>query len=462
LSGPAATLPVGTRLRVVDQPYQVTAEGDTMVQVEGIDDPSIGGFMVATDLAPRDSSAPIVRALEPGGPFSPNGDGQVDSTTISGRFTEAVAWTLRVRNAADDILFEKTGSGATFSVAWDGLVGGAPVPDGTYTVSVSGVDSWDNAPATTSRSLKVDTEAPTLEALSPGADTAQWFSPNGDGVRDTVTVTATNAETGTLLARVLDADGALVKKWSVPNASAAEALTWTGKNTAGDYVADGVYTIRVAPQDVAGNVGEGVDRTVKVVAALRTVATTRTIFFPQDSDALAKSTTLSFTLARPMTVTWTIRNAAGETVNTHLTDAALPAGTQAWKFTGLTTDGAMLPRGQYTSHVTATDGTLSAAQAVAFDLNAFRLKLSDTTPGRGQSITINVASAETLAKRPTLFVYQPGVARWAVLLTKTGTYTYKATIRMKSSGKAGTLSLKVKGYDTKGGSQSTTVTYKIH
>ena len=59
-------------------------------------------------------------------------------------------------------------------------------------------------------------------------------------------------------------------------------------------------------------------------------------------------------------------------------------------------------------------------------------------------------------------IYQPGVARWAVLLTKTGTYTYKATIRMKSSGKAGTLSLKVKGLDTGGGSQSTTVTYRIH
>ena len=462
LSGPAATLPVGTRLRVVDQPYQVTAAGDTMVQVEGLDDPSIGGFMVATDLAPRDSSAPIVRALEPGGPFSPNGDGQLDSTTISGRFTEAVAWTLRVRNAGGDVLFEKTGSGATFSTAWDGLVGGVAVPDGTYTVGVSGVDGWDNAPATTTRSLKVDTQAPSLEALSPGADTTQWFSPNGDGVRDAVTVTATNAESGTLIARVVDADGVLVKKWSTPNGSAAEALTWTGRNGAGDFVPDGTYTFVVYAQDLAGNIGDGVARTVKVVAALRAVATSRTIFFPQDGDALANATTLSFALARPMTVTWTVRNSVGEVVNTHLTDAALPAGPQAWKFTGLTTDGALLPRGQYTSHVTATDGTLSATQTVAFDLNAFRLKLSDSTPGRGQSITITVASAETLAKRPTLFIYQPGVARWAVLLTKTGTYSYKATIRLKSSGRAGTLSLKVKGYDTKGGSQSTTVTYKIH
>ena len=67
---PAATLPVGTRLRVVDQPGGLTAEGDPFVQVQGLDDPSIAGFMAATDLAPRDSAAPVVRALEPGGPFS--------------------------------------------------------------------------------------------------------------------------------------------------------------------------------------------------------------------------------------------------------------------------------------------------------------------------------------------------------------------------------------------------------
>ena len=122
----------------------------------------------------------------------------------------------------------------------------------------------------------------------------------------------------------------------------------------------------------------------------------------------------------------------------------------------------MLPRGRYTSFVTATDGTLSATQTVGFDSEAFRFALSDTTPGRGQSIKVTVTSAET-AVGPTADVHLPaGRRRWSVLLTKTGTYTYKATFRIKSSGKSGTVALKVKGNDTKGGSQSTTVTYRIH
>jgi len=330
-------------------------------------------------------------------------------------------------------------------------------------VSVSGVDGWDNAPASATRSVVVDTHPPALRSVTPAADTTQWFAPNGDGFRDTVSVVATNGEPGNLVVRVLtEGAAALVKKWTVENGDAAETLTWNGLTTAGAVAPDGNYLIRVTPQDLAGNIGESVDRNVKLIAALRSVASSRTIFFPQDNDSLARGTTLSFALARPMNVTWTIRNAAGQVVNTHLSDAPLPAGVQSWTFLGKTADGAMLPRGRYTSFVNATDGTLTATQSVWFDSEAFRFALSDTTPARGQSIKVTVTSAETLSARPRMWIYQPGLARWSVLLTKTGTYTYKATIRMKSSGRSGTVALKVKGYDTKGGTQSTTVTYRIH
>ena len=42
------TLPAGTRLRLVDEPGQATATGATLVQVVGIDDPSITGYMAVT------------------------------------------------------------------------------------------------------------------------------------------------------------------------------------------------------------------------------------------------------------------------------------------------------------------------------------------------------------------------------------------------------------------------------
>jgi flagellar hook assembly protein FlgD len=304
--------------------------------------------------------------------------------------------------------------------------------------------------------------APTLTSLTPGAAAPQWFAPNGDGVRETIAVTATNSEAGALVVRILDAHGALVRSWTAAVGTAPVALTWNGRNTAGAIVPDGVYTIRVAARDLAGNTGPALDRRVSVIAALRSVATSKTLIFPQDLDTLVGATRLSFVLARPMTVTWTIRNAAGAIVATRVANAVRPAGYQGWNFTGRRADGSMLPRGRYTSNVTATDGTLTATQGVGFDMEAFRLKVSDTTPGRGQSISVWVTSAEPLAVNPRLYIYQPNVARWSVATVRTGTYTYKVTFRLKSAGSAGTVSFRVNGRDIKGGLQATSVAYKIH
>ena len=97
----------------------------------------------------------------------------------------------------------------------------------------------------------------------------------------------------------------------------------------------------------------------------------------------------------------------------------------------------MLPRGHYTSYVYVTDGTLVAAQGAAFDMDAFVIKLNDATPKRGQSITITATTAELLSKSPTLFIYQPRLARWSVRMSKVSGHTYRITIRLKSSGGTG-------------------------
>jgi hypothetical protein len=329
-------------------------------------------------------------------------------------------------------------------------------------VTLTGHDAWDNGDATATRKLLVDTRPPDLVSLTPGSGANIWFSPNGDGVRDTVSLSATNEDIGTLIAHVVDAGGAVMKTWTLPNGSVAEAITWNGRTSTGAIAPDGVYTIKVAPRDRAGNAGAFAERQVSLVGALRAVNSSRSLFFPQDLDTLDGTTTLRFTLSRPMTVDWTVVDAAGRVVATRLDDVALLAGTQAWVFRGLATDGTMLPRGRYTSVVTATDGTLVATQTVSFDAEAFRFKLSDATPGRGQRITVTITSAERLTRISRLSIYQPGVARWSVKLTKMSAHGYKATFRLKARGKSGSVGFKVSGRDTKNGSQSTRTSYRIH
>ena len=117
------------------------------------------------------------------------------------------------------------------------------------------------------------------------------------------------------------ADGTLVRNWVVADTGGATSIGWDGRDSAGRVVPDGTYTLRVTPVDPWGNAGASAYRTVVVVAALRSVTTSRAAFYPQDGDSLAKTTSLSLTLARPMTVTWTVRNAAGAIVVTHLAAA---------------------------------------------------------------------------------------------------------------------------------------------
>ncbi len=102
-------------------------------------------------------------------------------------------------------------------------------------------------------------------------------------------------------------------------------VAWNGRTNAGGYAPDGAYSMSVAPVDAAGNKGAAQERGVTVITGLRSVLRSTILFFPQDKDSLSKTDKLQFTLARPMTVSWTLRDAGGTTVITKLPEA-LPAG----------------------------------------------------------------------------------------------------------------------------------------
>jgi len=463
-SAPVRALAAGTRLRVVGQPGAISAEMTQLVQVQGLDDPTISGYLAVSDLVPRDSTPPVLRGLDlGGGSFSPNGDGVADQAVLSGQFSESVDWALTISDASGGVLLLQAGTGPSLQVVWNPLAGGQYVPDGTYAVSVSAVDAWQNRRPDTRGTISVDTNASQLVALSPAPTTISSFSPNGDGYRDTMALKATTSEPGSLAVGVRDGVGTILKTWTVTSSGGVPtSVTWDGRDAAGNISPDGRYVITVAPVDAGGNVGIGQERTVSLVTALSGVATSASVFYPQDLDQLAPTTTLSFNLARPMTVTWTLRDAAAKVIDTHFAGAALPAGTQTWVFDGRRSDGTMLPPGRYLSYVVASDGTFVAAQSIWFEADAFLIQPSDATPGRGQTITVTVTSAEPLSASPRLSVYQPGVTAWSAALTRVSGSTYRATIKLRTGGGSGTVSFKVTGVDVSGAAQRTTRAYPLH
>ncbi len=451
---PASTLPAGSRLRLVAHPGETALDGSALYEVEGLDDPGIDGVMRGLDLAPRDSAAPRVLAVDPASPLvSPNDDGRSDTVELSARLSESAAWRVRVLDGDGATLHDTTGTGAHPVATWDGRdAGGVAVPDGTYPYRIDATDAWTNK-GWKIGSIRVDTTVPELGTVTPAADDVSWFSPNGDGYRDTAALTASTSEAGSILVHVRDEADAVVRSFSVPAGTGSVAVTWDGKGNDGQVVADGRYDVRLTPRDAAGNTGVGETRSFGVAALLGFVATSRTLFYPQDLDGLSTGTRLSLTLRRPATVTWTLRDAAGTDVATLADGQAMAAGPIGRMFYGKRPDGSMLPTGRYTSHVSATDGAVTWTQAAGFEMSAFSIRPSAASARRGKSITMTVVSAETLSSTPRLYVTQPGKAQWAVTMTKVSGLTYRATVTMKSGGAAGTVTFKVSALDSGGRAQ---------
>ncbi len=340
---------------------------------------------------------------------------------------------------------------------------GDDATDGSYTYRIGATDGWANGPATTTGTFKIDTVAPKLSAVAPAADTVKWVSPNGDLAKETVTWQATASEAGSIGLKIVNADGDTVRSTRITTAKGINDVTWNGRTSAGTAVPDGSYEARLTPRDAAGNDGATVKRPVLVDTTLGDVDASKILFYPQDADRLAKTTTLRFELTRAATVTWTIVDEAGSTAVTLLDGVALPAGPVTRVFDGKRADGTYLARGTYRSVVSvAGDGPVPISQYRTFKMRAFAPSASDATPARGQRITVSATSAESLSTTPRVYVYQPGKTTWSVAMTKVSTGKYKVALTVKTGGGTGEIRFQVKARDVDGRSQSSNLYLPLH
>jgi hypothetical protein len=219
--------------------------------------------------------------------------------------------------------------------------------------------------------------------------------------------------------------------------------------------------VRLSVRDLAGNTSDAEDRPVVVDRTLGFVSTSRTLFFPQDGDGLSPSTALGFKLASPATVDWTIVNSAGAVVRTLRTAAPLAAGSYTYTWNGRNDAGAFVPRGTYRSRVVAVEPLSTRTQQVSFIADAFRVAVSDTTPARGQRITVTATTAESLKTVPRLTVFQPGIASYTVSMATVSSGVYRATLTLKSSS-TGSMRFRVYATDRNGAYQRSDLYVPLH
>ena len=119
------------------------------------------------------------------------------------------------------------------------------------------------------------------------------------------------------------------------------------------------------------------------------------------------------------------------------------------------------PAGRYTSHVTATDGTVTATQAVAFEMNAFRVLPSRRTAGP-RPIRHDPGDLRRSAQHDAAPVHHAaGQGDVVGPDAKTATLSYKATVTLKTGGSAGKVTSRSSATDTGGHKQRTSLSLPL-
>ncbi|HEY5628752.1 MAG TPA: FlgD immunoglobulin-like domain containing protein, partial [Candidatus Limnocylindrales bacterium] len=411
----------------------------------------IAAFAVTVDTVP-----PVITSASASTSLiSPNGDGIRDTAAFTLRATGATSSAMRVAPsspAGAPPIRTATVAGGALSVAWNGRdYGGTVVPDGTYTVTLAACDAAGNC-ALRMYPMRVDT---TPAVVAPSA-APSLFSPNGDGAADTATLAWTASESTSGVASVWRGT-TLVRRWVVA-ASLGGRVTWDGRNSAGSSVADGRYTFKVDVRDTAGN------RTVAVISVTvdRTVGLLRWSrnFYPQDGDALAPTSVLTWTLTRTATTTLGLYDASGNLVRTVWSGKSQLAGVRSWTWNGKLANGAYVAQGLYWARLTVVSpyGTQILTRPVW--VSAFPGSLSSTSVRAGQVLSVSFATTEPLRNAPQVTFAQPGLGAVTVTGTRLGNGTYVARFAVRA-GPAGSATVRIAATDTGGHGNATVYTLMV-
>lgn len=204
-------------------------------------------------LGPETPPTVTIDSIAPN-PFSPNGDGTEDTTTVTYSVNEAATVYVVVLNEdgseiVKTLVLAQSQAAGTYQSVWDGTDNdGSTVVDGTYWMAVLAKDAAGNWGFALDLVIVNTTGGPTVSAYP------STISPNGDGTNDSTTITYSIDQAATVIYLVvLNSDGTEIVNLLVGPASATPGIyqqVWDGTNTLGAVVPDGTYWIVVLAQEL--------------------------------------------------------------------------------------------------------------------------------------------------------------------------------------------------------------------
>ncbi len=303
-----------------------------------------------------------------GNTVSPNGDGRGDTVAVHFTISASASWSVSIRATDGTLVRAFDGTGTTAAVVWDGRDGnGTVVSDGAYSLS-AGATSARGVARRGTAVIVVDNVPPTITAYSVRPT---LFSPNGDGIADTVSVILATPEVYAARISIVRPDGTLVRRllnWAYVGAG-KHSFRWDGTAVGSPppAAADGAYVVQTVLRDRAGNMTAAASVPIELNRTLGFPAVKPVAFSP-NGDGARDKTRFIVLLANPAALSVAVVGTGG-TVRTFALGARSP-GAVAVTWDGRDGGGATVRQGAYKFIATASNdlGTVSVNRSVAVDL----------------------------------------------------------------------------------------------
>lgn len=136
-------------------------------------------------------------------------------------------------------------------------------PDGNYTLRASARDVRGNEGRPATLQLVLDSTPPRASVSVEGKDTI--FTPNGDGLKDALTIQQEGSSEAEWTGNFIDPQGKVIRAFTWTEGP-PRPFVWDGTDAGGRVVPDGLYTYTLSAVDEAGNRGEVSQRGIEVSA----------------------------------------------------------------------------------------------------------------------------------------------------------------------------------------------------
>ena len=295
-----------------DEAGNVVSDGTYTYKIDAVDQVGDSAEQKSETVV-VDNTIPIVSSLSASpDPFSPNGDKERDTTTISYNLSEPSDVTIKMYDSGNVLKKtlvdgESKLQGANWDI-WDGKNdAGIVVSDGAYTYEIDVVDKAGNHAEQKSSTVEVDNIQPTISSLSASPDP---FSPDRDDIEDTTTIFYNLSDnlSGdiTVTIEIYDSENVFKRTLinALPRSQGPNSQIWDGKDNSDVIVPDGTYAYKIDAIDEAGNSAIQQSGTVVVdcLPVVSSLSASPDPFSP-DGDGENDTTTIFYNLSEESYVT---------------------------------------------------------------------------------------------------------------------------------------------------------------